>query len=537
MATFYLNHGYVRFRIDSVEATLTSDKEQVYVVIKLTEGRRYRIKGFEFSGKTIVPPNHLRKIVQITPNQYYSQKQVQASVDEVMTALGDKGYAFATVGIKPKFDDEKHTVYLDFHIVPGKRVYVRRLNFIGHLKTSSVVLRRELRQLEASLYSTTQLKESVRRLKLLGYLKDIGLKVNPVPNTADQVDIDMHVVEAPSAKALVGVGYGTDGFIVNASLDQPNFLGSGRSLNISFDSSSYSKLYSVSYFNPYYTTDGIGRGFNVYYQRITPGKLNITNYASNNYGGALIYTISVREDDTLHAEFGYNNTAIILGSGPSAQLTNFITANGSRFSEFSSSLGWSHNGLDQAIFPTNGVKHEITAKLWLPLGAGNLKYYTLGYYGRAYYPISKEFIVKVGANLGFGGGIGSTPALPFFRNYYAGGAGSVRGYVANTLGPKDTNGSSLGGNFLVTGSAALIFPNYLSENLRTSAFIDAGNVYNTGGVISSPGQSYSTIRFATGLEINWRSPLGPLAFSFAKAINAQSGDDLRVFQFSVGTTF
>ena len=468
LRAFYMDRGYLKFAIDSTQATLTPDRQHVYLVIHMTEGAVYKVKGYKLAGNLILPQTKLQKLIDIKTGSVFSRQAIQDATKAISKALGDLGYAFANVNVVPTIDEKSKEVFITFYIEPGSRIYVRRINFSGNTKTEDVVLRRSLHQMEGGLVSTSEIKESERLLNLTGYLSNVHVDTAPVPGVSDQVDLNYKVTEAPSAQAIAGVGYGTDGFVINAGVNQSNFLGTGNTLGVNFQNSLYSTDYSLSYNNPFYTPDGIQRGFNVYAQKTTPGNLNITTYTQDTYGGQVNYNIPISSHgDYWLLGYGYQDTILRINANAADQLLNFGRRYGHHFDQVILNTGWSRNGLDRAILPTKGLYQDLFVTVALPGGGKPLEYYKATYDARFYQPLAAGFIFNARTTLGYGAGFGSTEGLPFFANYYAGGIGyngQVRGYETNSLGPKDTyNGAvgkdALGGNELVRGTAAVIFPN------------------------------------------------------------------------------
>lgn len=561
LSSYYMDRGYLKFKVDAAQVTLTPDRKHVYLVIHVTEGEVYKVKGYSVVGNTLIPQARLQRMIHIKAGDVFSRKAINSASDAITKMLGNMGYAFASVNVVPEIDDKTKQVYLTFYIQPGNRVYVRRINFHGNYKTEDTVLRHSIRQMEGSLVSVDDIKESEHQLNLTGYLSNVTTDTKAVPGIPDEVDLDYNVTEAPSSQASAGVGYGTDGFVVNAGLNQNNFLGSGKTLGVNFQNSLYSTDYSINYNNPYYTPDGVQRGFTLYAQRITPGNLNISRYNQNTYGGTVNYSIPISANgDNLLLGYGYQNTLLKLGNGPSSQLVNFVNTyhpggRSTRFNQILLNSGWSRNGLDKATFPTNGLYQDFGFDMTLPGGGSPpLDYYKANYDMNYYYPIIPEevtgLIFNARASLGYGAGFGPTAGLPFFANYYAGGiaySGQVRGYESNTLGPLDSLGDALGGNKLATGTLALIFPNPIStDKLRTSVFLDGGNVYSTQAQVRG-GSPAGPMRYSTGLSVDWQVPVLNvlLSVSYAKALNPHRHyvngqifrDQTEPFQFNVGTSF
>ncbi len=543
LTSYYQDRGYLKFKIDTVQATLTPDRNFVYIIISVTEGPVYTVSGYQIIGNIVLSQTKLQKAINIQKGDVYSKGKNDALTKAITTAYGDMGYAFANVNVVPKVDDANHQVFLTFYIEPGNRVYVRHVNFIGNTKTEDVVLRRATTQMESGLISTSAVKESERQLNLLGYLQNVSSTTDPVAGSPDQVDINYKVEEAPSAQAMASVGYGTDGWVLGAGVNQTNFMGTGKTVGVNFNQSEYERIYSINYNDPYYTQSGIQRGFTLYAQRVTPGNVNIASYTTNMYGGTVNYSIPISANgDFLQLGYGYQVTFLSVGSDPSTQVTNFVNSNGRHFNQTLWNAGWSHNGLDRAIFPTKGIYEDLGIQLSAPGGGTSLDYYKTNYDMNFYQPIYGNYIFTGRAGLGYGAGIGPTHGLPFFANYYAGGIGydgAVRGYESNTLGPLDSQQNPLGGNKLATGSLGIIFPNYISEDkLRTTLFVDGGNVYTSQAAVRG-GMSGGGPRYSAGLSVDWRVPVLNvlLDVSLAKALNKHAGDQLEPFQFNVGTNF
>jgi outer membrane protein insertion porin family len=555
LTNFYLDHGYLRVKVDSAHAQLTPDRNYVYLTFKVTEGDQYKISAVKVFGKPLLTDAQLKPLIKIAAGQVYSKEKATETQKGITDALGDRGYAYANVSIVPTIDDATKTVSLAVFIDPGQRVYIRHVKFSGNTQTADVVLRRELRQLEGGLSSTKEIKGSEERIRLLGsYIQEAKSEMKPVEGAPDQADLIYKITEAPPATAIAGISYGTDGFGFNASVNNTNLLGSGKTLSLSLNSTPYVRTYSINYLNPYYTFDGISRGFSFYAQRYDPGKVNIANYSYETLGGSMNYGVPISaKNDDLHFGLGLQNTRVGEGDDPSLQVQQFFNDFNTSptstliFNQALLNLGWSRNNLDRFLFPTKGLNQNATGQLAWPVEGRPLKYYKLGYNAHWYQPIHRDFIFSALAGVNYGGGFGQTDELPFFQNYYSGGIGSVRGYENNTLGPIDSLGNPIGGNFAVNATAEIIFPNFISpNNLRTSLFVDSGNVYNTKIADAIPegpenGQTNphaGPIRYSTGLAVEWRAPvIGMFSFSLAKPINPQPGDSKTFFQFNFGTQF
>jgi outer membrane protein insertion porin family len=534
LRSYYLDRGYINFNVDSTQVSITPDKKQVFITINITEGDRYRIGEIKLAGDLILPPERLFSALTLASGEVFSRKAVSESTTHITDLLGNRGYAFANVNAMPEINEDEKKVNLTFFVDPGKRAYVRRVNISGNTKTRDEVIRREIRQQEGGWISTELINRSKLRIQRLGYFKDVNVETVPVPGTTDQVDVNFSVVERPSGSLSAGLGFSqSQGFIFNTSISQQNFLGSGKYVSLSFNNSAINTIYSFGYTNPYYTIDGISRGFNIYYRKTNPSYGNIASYNTNAYGGDMNFGIPVTETDRLNLGFGYQNAKISLTDLSPKEFEEFVNSEGSSFDIFNVNFGWSHDGRDSALFPTRGGYQNIFGKLTVPIGS--LQFYEFGYHQSWYHPLTKSLILMLNGDVAYGGVYGSTKIFPFFENFYAGGINSVRGFKANTLGPKAANGTALGGNFKLVGNVEVFFPVPFAEefkSVRLSTFIDAGNIYGVDQNIT-----LGELRYSAGVSAIWLSPFGTLRFSLAKALNVQPNDTPQVFQFSLGTSF
>ena len=541
LRSFYLDRGYIKFRIDSTQVLLSPDKKYVYIIIKLSEGGRYYFSGYDLKGLLLLPKDTLESKVAIKKGDPFSRKTVTQAVQGMGEAYGNIGYGFPKIEANPTIDDVKKTVWITFDIKPGQHVYVRRIHFSGNTKTRDDILRRVIKQNEGALLKLSNIKESERQLRLLGYLKNINVETIPVPGTPNQVDLNVNVEEVPSAIATVSVGYGTDGPELNAAYNQQNFMGTGRSVGVNFKTSYWGQSYAATYFNPFYTISGIGRGFTLYYKNVDPDNLDVSTYTSDKVGGMVNYNLPLGNKSSFQFGYGLEHLTIgSIGDPEVTQLLDFTEENGTDFTEVRFSSGWTHNTYDQRPFPTRGVNQQTTTLVALPATSSSLSYYKLGYSLHAYAPAFYHFILTAFGNVNYGNTFDNN-GLPFFENYYAGGIaqpGEIRGYENYSVGPKDSNGNALGGNFLANGTLGVILPPPVSrDNLRTMVFVDLGNVYGYSLPEAQQGTDPGPLRYGAGLGVDWRSPFGPLAFSLARPLNEQPDDETSLFQFTISSSF
>ncbi len=535
LRSFYLDRGYLKFNVESTQVSITPDKQDVYITINVTEGEPYLIEDVQLTGEFgVVPEQDLRQLVTVRPGETFSRARMTEIAKKISERLGEEGYALANINTVPQVDEANRKVALTFVVEPGRRVYVRRVNFQGNVKTQDEVLRRELRQTEGAWLSTKDLDRSKTRLQRLEYLESVNVETPAVPGAQDQVDVNYTVVERPSGSLLFGLGYGQEsGILFNASVTQNNFLGTGNQLGVSFNNSDIGQSYNLSFNNPYYTLDGVSLGFRLYYRDIDSSELNAANYVQNVYGGQINFGFPLNEFDTLRLSPGYEHVWIDTTAETPVEIFDFIRRNGDSFDEFKLDASWARDSRDRAIFPTSGSLNQITAEIALP--GSTAEFYKLNYRSVIYFPLGRWLTWTVGGEVGYGDGYGNTDGLPFFENLYAGGLRSVRGYKANTLGPRYSDDEPSGGAFKTVASTQLILPVPFverSENVRVATFFDIGNVFSTVDEFD-----VGELRYSVGLAGQWLSPFGPIVLSVAAPLNEQSEDETEFFQFSFGVPF
>ncbi|MEY3219941.1 MAG: hypothetical protein RIT27_1298 [Pseudomonadota bacterium] len=536
LKSFYLDRGYLNFSIDSTQVSITPDKQDIYITVNLTEGKKHRITDIKLVGNLVVPEQELREKIKIENNSVFSRKQITASVEALAERLGDDGYTFANVNPVPEpISPDSTDVVLTFFVDPGKRTYVRRINFAGNTKTRDEVLRREMRQMEGAWASTAKIKRSRERLDRLNFFEDVKVETVPVPEQSDQVDINYSVTERPSGNFMAGIGYSqTQGVLFNASVSQDNFLGSGNRVSIGFNTSKVQTLYSFSYYDPYFTVDGISQSFGMYYRKTDAEQANLSSYALDAFGGTLGYGIPISEHDSVRFGIEPEHLQVKTTANSAKEVSDYIGKNGDNFNIFKLSTGWTHDTRNRILFPESGVLQSLGGEIALPLGGDKLKYYKLSGKWSWHYSLVKNYTLMLNADASYGKAYGSTD-FPFFENYVAGGPRSVRGYKENTLGPRDSNLRPFGGTLRTVGNVELFFPLPLakeSQRFRLSAFFDIGNVYARREDFDR-----SSLRSSTGMAAIWLSPLGMLSFSLAKPLNNKPEDETQVFQFTLGANF
>ncbi len=551
LRSFYQNRGYLEFAVDSTQVAITPDKEEIYITIVVSEGGRYTVSDVRLAGELMVPEAELRELVQLRPGDTFSRDRLQASTKGMTDRLGSDGFAFANVNAVPELDKDKLTAAFTFYIDSGRRVYVRKVNISGNVKTRDEVIRREVRQLEAAWYDATRIERSKTRIRRLGYFDDVTIETPPVAGTPDQADVEITVVEKSTGQLLAGLGYSSnDGVVLNASISQQNIFGSGNALTLALNTSKVNKTYSMSFTEPYWTVDGISRTLEIYQRTIDTASIDVTTYTSSTYGAAIGFGIPITETDAINVGFraertdisfpdGYCITSIEQPIPPSYCL--FIAETGTPFNSFILSGGWARDTRDDILYPTKGRLQSFGVEFGLPLG--DVPYYKLNYLQQWFTPLPyfNDFILMLRADLGYADGYQNKP-LPFFKAFYAGGVGSVRGYQTASIGPKDIYGNSTGGKEKIVANAEVFYALIKGDkSVRASVFFDAGMIRGiplaTSSLSTSLEADYQDFRYSTGVGIAWNSPIGPLKFSYAYPLNPGSLDKIQRFQFQVGSVF
>ncbi len=536
LRSYYLDRGYIDFKIESTQVSITPDKKDIYITVVVNEGDIFTLSDIKLAGDLELPQEELFPLIHLKRGEVFSRKKLTASADRLSSQYSDAGYAFANVNSIPDIDREKRTVGITFFVDPGKRVYVRYVNFSGNATTRDEVLRREMRQMESAWFSGEKTRLSRERLQRLGYFSEVNVETPAVPGSTDLVDVDINVTESASGSLSAGIGYSqTQGVILNASITQDNFLGSGKRVSAGFDTSDATKKLSIAYTNPYYTIDGVSRGIEMSYRKTDFSELNISSYSTDVGRLGMSFGIPITEYDRLRLSAAFEDTSFYLGTSPSDEITDFIDKNGDHFFDLELVGSWIHDTRNRAIFPSSGGRQVFSLETNTP--GSDLQYYRVSYHNTHYFPLTGSLTLMLNGELGYGDGYGDDKALPFFRNFYAGGIGSVRGFQENTLGPQDSQGDALGANSKVIGQMELLFP-FLGEDfkdtVRAGWFLDAGNVFDLEG-----GQriEWDEIRVSTGLMLSWYSPVGALSFSLGYPLVEKDGDATENFQFRIGAGF
>ncbi len=539
LRSWYLDRGYLEFNVDSTQVSITPDKQDIYITISITEGAKYTVSGVKLSGDLLLPEEELRKLVKLKPGDEFSRKNLTDTTKAINDRLGNEGYAFANVNAVPEPDKEKQTVSFTVFVDPGRRVYVRRVNVLGNSKTADQVIRREFRQMEGAWYDGEKINRSRTRVDRLGYFDAATVETPAVPGTTDQVDVNLTVKEKPTGNLMFGAGFSSsESLILSTSISQQNLFGSGKSLSLSLNSGSINKTYALSFTDPYYTPDGISRGFDVYLRNVDPSRLRIGNYRTSSVGAGLRWGFPIREDDRINFGLAVDQTSIDTFPDSPQRYKRFVDEFGDTNNSLVSTIGWARDTRDSFIYPTKGSIQRVNGEIAIP--PGSLRYMKASYQHQTYFPLWGNFVLMLNGEVGYGRGYGDKP-LPFYKNFYVGGIGSVRGFETASIGQRDRDGNgnllrtTIGGDRRLVMNAEVLFPfpgMGQDKSLRLGTFVDAGNVWADGQSLS-----LGDMRYSAGLSVAWSSPMGPLKFSIAQPLNKDPLDRLQRFQFQMGNVF
>jgi outer membrane protein insertion porin family len=535
LRSFYLNRGYLEFNIESTQVSITPDREKIFITIAITEGPVYRLGELRFGGDLLVAERELRELLAMRTGDTFSRERIIESVKRITDRLGNDGYSFANVNPVPDVDREKRVAGFTFFVDPGRRVYVRRVNIVGNSRTQDAVVRRELRQLESSWYSLEKIARSKERLQRTGYFSEVNVETPPVAGTADQVDVVVTVTEKNTGSLNFGVGYSqADKLTVSASVSQANIFGSGNQLAFQVNNGSVNRIYSLSFVDPYWTVDGVAAGIDIFRRDVDTSELVVTSYQTTTTGLGVNFGIPLTEYDAIRFGVTGENTSLSLDpSTAPPRYLDFVNTFGEKTNTLRTNIGYSRDSRDSLTYPTKGWLTDLALEVGVP--PGDLKYYRAS--------IQQQFLwtprlvpwltLLANAELGYADGYADRP-LPFFKNFYAGGVGSVRGFESSSLGPRDANGDVLGGNRRLVGNIEFLFPmpGIKDKSVRLSAFVDAGNVWGPGQKVAG-----ADIRVSTGIAVSWDSPVGPLKFSLGHPIRSNELDKIERFQFQLGRIF
>jgi outer membrane protein insertion porin family len=579
LRSYYMDRGYANFDIDSTQVAIAPEKDDIFVTVNITEGEVFKISDVKLAGTFVVSEAELRNYVLVKPGDTFSKKQITTTQEFIQNRLGLEGYAFAKVDPVPTPDPKTGEVALTFFVDPGNRVYVRQILFNGVTKINDDVLRREMRQLEGAWLSNVLLERSKQRLQRLPFIEKVESETKPVAGSADLVDVEFEIKEGPSAQLGGGIGYSeSQSFILNGNYADSNFLGSGERISLDLNSGRYSKVYGFSHTDPYTNIDGVARTMSFTYRDVTQFVSASSDFSSESLALGIDYGYPISEFQSLRLGLSAQRSSLITGDGSAEQAREWVRNNGdyrqqiipesdygngfiapgtvldtTQFDTYELVLGWSYDSRNRALFADRGMRHTLSLSYTLPFS--DVEYYSANYDYLQFVPLIGRWTLAVAAELGFAMDIGPTTASPPYRNFFAGGPDTVRGYRESRLGPKDSFGNPFGGNLKVAARAELIIPTpeKWATSARATVFYDIGNVFSTGNRYLFTGVDgvtpvdyrfkYDKLKHSTGVAVQWLAPLGVFRFSYAFPLNAYRGDNVLFpdeeerFQFTIGQAF
>ncbi|MCE2859592.1 MAG: outer membrane protein assembly factor BamA [Oxalobacteraceae bacterium] len=550
LRSFYLNRGYLEMQIESTQVSITPDKKDIYITVNIREGEKFTIAGIKLEGEMLGREKEFESLISLKTGDAYSGEKMTESTRKIAERMGVFGYAFANVNASPQINREKNEVSFTVFVDPGKRVYVRRINIGGNDRTRDEVIRREFRQFESSWYDGDRIRLSKDRLGRLGFFTDTAVDTVDIPGTPDQVDLNVNVVEKPTGSVMVGAGFSSSERItLTGSINQANAFGSGNNIGITVNTSRIFRTISLSHTNPYFTDDGVSRTVEVFLRTTRPPLyLTDVDFRVETRGANMSFGIPVSELDRVFVGAGIENTQVQTFSNSPLRYQTFVSENSDNTSGIGAAettaypvtMAWQRDNRDSALIPTKGRYRRANLEV---SPAGNAQYYRSTYQDQYFLPLFGSLTLAVNGELSYGSGL-SGKTYPIFKNYYAGGIGSVRGFYAGSLSVDGTGlGTSSRYNLPIGGQARVImnaelqlpFPGTgVDRSLRWFSFLDAGQVFNP-----QDGQyiSLGDLRYSTGLGISWISPVGPLKLSLGYPLNSKPFDRVQRFQFQLGTGF
>ncbi len=586
LRSFYLDRGYMDFSIESTQVSISPDKQDIFITANIREGEVYTVSDVQLTGDLILAEDTLRRLITVEAGETFSRRELERSIENITAVLANIGYAFANVNPVPRIDRENREAEINFFIEPGKRVYVRRIEFRGNAQTKDEVLRREMRQFEGAWFSQAAIDRSRIRIQRLGYFENVNIETPQVEGSEDQIDIIVNVEEMPSGNFQIGVGFSQlQGIIASISVEQNNFLGTGRRVGFSVSRSRILNQVSLNYTNPYYTDDGISRGFFMRYTEFDQGEANISSFSTSQAAGGVNFGFPISEIDFLRLGGSASRSEINLPSqvvpidpdDPDSPLERrvpasrplgisldesgdgFLTRDERMITTYRLDGTWSRDSRNHYLNPTRGTLHRMGAEISLP--GSTREFYKLNYRFRHYWPVGDSMAFSVRGDLAYGDAyddwddrldlqeieperlagdcqideiVTVDRGLPFYEHFFGGGVNDIRGFNDNTLGPKDQFCRSVGGDFKVSGGVEFAFPIPFVEagGTRLAWFVDIGNVYRDFDHFDA-----DLLRASTGVSLTWQAPVGPIIINFSTPIKKRSGDDTQPLQFSFGTTF
>ncbi len=567
---FYLDQGYANFRIESAQVAISKDKQGIFVTINITEDEVYTLSDVKVTGEFVIPKEEIEKFIFAKPGQTFSQGLLTSITELIEYELGEDGYSFAEVEAVPELDRENKEVKVVFYIQPKDRVYVRRISFTDTTSINDDVLRREMRQLEGGYYSKSKLERSKIRLQRLPFIEEVNYETYPVPGSTDLVDAEFNIKEGLPGQFGGGIGYsGYQKLILNGNFTHTNFFGTGNRVGLDINASRFRDLYSISTTNAYTGIDEISRTLSLSYSNFSQFTSSSSDFSTKTYSLGAQYSYPLSEFQRLIFGGSLQSSELLAGDYSADQALQWVTSNGksecfdqeffdfckTRFDNAELTAGWVYDSRNRFMFADQGMSHRLILNASIP--GSDVEYYGINYAYKQYFnipfPIINRLTMMVKADLAFNDAYGDSIGVPPYKNFYAGGPDTVRGFKEHRLGPKDNYGNPYGGNLLISSQTEFILPipGDWANRARFSLFFDIGNTFSTseldffdpeGNPIDYSFDA-SKLKRSYGLAAQWLAPMGLFRFSYAIPMNSIDGrdrfysDETERFQFTVGGAF
>ena len=555
LRSYYLDRGYVNFDVTSTQVSIGDDKSEIFITLNVDEGSQYRVGDVRFTGDLEIDEQEAQDLLTVERGEIFSRQDLNASTEAVRQRLGAEGFAFADVEGVPEVADDGETVDLVIAVDPGQRAYVRRIEFVGNTTTDDEVLRREMIQMEGAPASTDSITQSRQRLERLGFFSQVEVDTEQVPGEPDKLDVTYDVEEQPSGSVSASVGFSQSaGVIYGVGLSQNNFLGTGNRVNVGAQRSDTFTSVNFGFTDPYWTLDGISRGYDVFYRESDYEDSDISSYSTDAFGAGINFGYPISELSRLNFGASAEDTTVKTYRDTASEIRRYVQDEGDNAQALKLNANWTRNNLNRGIMPTAGNYQRLSLETGAP--GSDSEYYKVSARAQQLFALNDAWSLKFSGDLGYADTLGGDDPYPFYENFYAGGLGSVRGFTSNTLGQRTTPAEeggrdrTLGGNVLVEGSAEVIFPVPFVEDqnsLQASLFLDAGNTFlsscydvldeDASRQRCDSGVDLGDLRYSAGVGLSWLTPVGPLTFAVAEPLNDESEDDTQFFQFSLGQSF
>jgi outer membrane protein insertion porin family len=531
----YLDEGYAKASVDSSIAELTPDRSAFIVTHTVREGKRYRFGSVKLVGDfDELPDSELHNELTVSSGEWYSRDQLKLSIRNLTDRIGDFGYAFLNIKTTTEVKEEEDLVDVVFVVNKGRRVYVNRIEVSGNTRTRDEVVRREVSMVEGDIYSASKMRKTKARINGLNFFETVEVTTPTSTTDPEKVNVKIEVEEKPTGAFTVGAGYSSaEAFVGTASVSQNNFLGRGQKLAFSFALSSSTQNYNISFTEPYFLGKNLSAGFDVFNKIVDSTDAN--SYETKTFGAGVRLGFALSKNLRNTVSYRLSNVEVI-NTGTSYSALTQAQAENSPYlqSMLSDSLVW--NNVDSALTPTKGRIHKLSTDL-SGLG-GDVKFIRLVTEHQYYKAITSdnEWVGHLTGRIGYSKGIFGED-LPIYERFQLGGANSIRGFKRGGLGPRTSLDEAYGGTIYETVSGEVLFPIYglKDKGVRGFAFVDAASL--TDSDLPTTVTDNQAIRVSTGLGVNWNSPFGPLKVIFATPIVRGEKDQVRAFDFSMGTAF